>query len=261
MKHVLRLVAAGALVASSAAAQSAAKPSQTLLRVLDIYDAETLEPIVGAQVKDAFTQATVTSSKTGNVGLVAPLVVREGSSATYVDIRKVGYQPIERLLVDLTQPTRLAVPMRRTVELAPVVTTERLNLNTEPGERRGFSVRCQSKLVSCVGADELAENPARQLVDFLRRADGMLITCSGGGAHSNCNAQMRGATGGKCVPVYFVNGIEWGLKMGRGSVLEDIEQAFPLSDLEGIEVYRSEQPRPMRFEGRPGCGAIVLWTK
>jgi hypothetical protein len=31
--------------------------------------------------------------------------------------------------------------------------------------------------------------------------------------------------------------------------------------VKGVEVYMSEQNRPLRFTGDPTCGAIVIWTK
>ena len=51
---------------------------QRLIRILDVYDAETEEPVADAEVRDKFTGATARSSRTGNVGLVAPDFVRAG---------------------------------------------------------------------------------------------------------------------------------------------------------------------------------------
>ncbi|MGH7616484.1 MAG: hypothetical protein ACREPM_04590 [Gemmatimonadaceae bacterium] len=66
---------------------------------------------------------------------------------------------------------------------------------------------------------------------------------------------------GTCQPFYCVNGFRY-TPQRRGSVVEQIAADFPTVDLTGAEVYRSEQPRPLRFEGSvPPCGSVVLWTK
>jgi len=72
---------------------------------------------------------------------------------------------------------------------------------------------------------------------------------------------MHTNTVGECIPYYFVNGFRY-TPRGRGSIVDQISADFPTVDLEGAEVYRSEQPRPLRFEGGiTPCGSIVLWTK
>ena len=97
---------------------------QRLIRILDVYDAETEEPVADAEVRDKFTGATARSSRTGNVGLVAPDFVRAGTSATVLVVRKLGYDSLS-VFVDLTDSTRLAIGLKRSsaTTLPTVVTT------------------------------------------------------------------------------------------------------------------------------------------
>lgn len=135
VRLALRCIAALLATSASVLAQDSASkrphvPSghtpapQRLLRVLDLYDAETEEPVADAEVKDKFTGATARSTRTGNVGLVAPDFVRAGTSATVVVVRKLGYDSLS-VFVDLTDSTRLAIGLTRSAatRLPTVVTT------------------------------------------------------------------------------------------------------------------------------------------
>jgi hypothetical protein len=65
-------------------------------------------------------------------------------------------------------------------------------------------------------------------------------------------------------PTLFVDGFEWNTKMGAPTDLtpgRPAEGPHTPTNVKGVEVYMSEQNRPLRFTGDPTCGAIVIWTK
>jgi hypothetical protein len=234
-----------------------AQTAPTFRRLVGVYDAETQLPIVGAEVKDRLTGNSMQTSETGHVALV-PGFVR--STGALLEIRKVGYAPLGPLVLDPTIDTTVIVVMHHVAVLPTVTSTEHFNITADAGRRGGFEARCQSKLVSCVNDSTFAANPSKKLLDFLAQTGDIRVRC-GGSRSGGCDAKLRGPTGGECQPYYFVNGFRY-TPTGRGPVIEQIGSDYPTVNLEGAEVYQSDQPRPLRFEGGiPPCGAIVLWTK
>lgn len=231
-----------------------AQDAPTFRRLVGVFDAVTQWPIAGAEVTDRLTGNSMTTSATGHVALV-PGFVR--STGAWLTVRKVGYAPVGPLILDPTVDTTVNVMMQQAVSLPTVTTTEHYSLSKDEGRRGGFESRCQSKLVSCVRDSAFAANPAKKLADFLTQTGAVRLKCE----RSGCDVKMHTATVGECVPFYFINGISY-TPHGRGPIVEQIGADFPTVDLEAAEVYRSEQPKPLRFEGGiPPCGSIVLWTK
>jgi hypothetical protein len=173
-------------------------------------------------------------------------------SASYrIAVRKLGYvETTRRLLVAPGDTVSIELPLATlapATQLPAIVTTEKYRLDTDPGLWEGFDRRCQSKLVFCFGDAYLGDRPSYSLVDVLSHADGII-------SHSG-PPTMHASTLGKCQPTYYVDGFKWGLGWNA------LVSSYGLLQLKGMEVYRSEQPRPLRFEGDPVCGAIVFWTK
>jgi hypothetical protein len=55
-----------------------------------------------------------------------------------------------------------------------------------------------------------------------------------------------------CPPSYFIDGM-------RAS--GDDVQAVGVSEVEGIEVYRTQAQVPVIYQGRSHCGAVLIWTQ
>jgi hypothetical protein len=55
-----------------------------------------------------------------------------------------------------------------------------------------------------------------------------------------------------CPPSYFIDGM-------RASA--DDVQAVGVSEVEGIEVYRTQAQVPVIYQGRSSCGAVLIWTQ
>lgn len=249
---VMRLFAGAFALCFAAALHAQTAP--TYRRLVGVFDAETQMPIVGAEVTDRLTGNSMKTSATGHVALV-PGFVR--STGAWLTIRMVGYAPVGPLILDPTVDTTVIVVMQHAVVLPTVTSTEHYSLTKDAGRRGGFEVRCESKLVSCVRDSVFATNPSKKLADFLTRTGDVRLDCVRG----SCEVRMQGPTGGRCVPYYFVNGFLY-TPHARGPIVDQINADFPTVNLEAAEIYRSEQPKPLRFEGPiPPCGSVVLWTK
>jgi hypothetical protein len=262
---LLTLSTGGVLLAQSPPAQVG--PGKPAAHPFVVTDRNSQRPIEGAEVRDSASGKVGVTNAAGTVVLdfVTPLRLRFPFAG--VTVRRVGYRPLT-LLVSLTDTSTLTGELEPAspTELPAVVSSEHYRLDLDPGTWGGFGVRCQSKLVSCVDSATMADRPSYRLQDFLFKQDGILPNCRASmGRRSDptagCLAQMHPATGGNvlCTPTYFVDGVVWTAM--TGSAQAEVERAFGEGGAKGIEVYRSEQPRPLRFSGDPRCGAVVIWTK
>jgi hypothetical protein len=228
-------------------------------------------PVDSAEVLDLVSNTTVRTPRTGTITLGWQGRLKDSSA---IRVRKIGYT--DTLLVLGPRDTLdITLVLRRTATALPTVTTTaKFDLIRDDGQRSGIGQRCAEKRVSCVGQADLMDHPSAKILDFLMKTDGVLMSCKGtaprltggaqalgsGGSASACSATMHGIGGGQCVPTYFLDGMEW-QPMG-GSALAQLQNFLDAGSIQAIEVYRSEQSRPPRFEGDPRklCGSIVIWS-
>jgi hypothetical protein len=67
-----------------------------------------------------------------------------------------------------------------------------------------------------------------------------------------------------CEPSIFVDGFWWNPHVTSPIDMQpDTPPAAPFTpaNVKGVEVYPTGAARPLRFEGDPLCGAVVIWTK
>jgi hypothetical protein len=243
---------------SSAPAGAAAKPGRP--RIVLVVDAETQEPIAGAEVTDLLTRNSMQTSNDGAVGLFVPDFVK--ADGAILRIRKLGYQPVGGLSLDPTVDSTVVVPLQRVVEKLPTVTTTATyRVDRDAGQRDGLAQRCQAVHATCITDEQLADRPADPLSVFVQRSG---ATAAG----DDPEPKMHSTTGGMCKPTYYVDGFLWQGRFSeppstRGkNPRPSIDGAFRPGDVQTIEVYTATQARPMRFSGGdPSCGAIVVWTK
>lgn len=234
-------------------------------RLLGAFDGTTGEPIAGLQVRDAFGGAYALTSATGAVRL-SYLTFR--GSAALVQLMKLGYEEQE-IVVAENDTVPITIVMDRAVTLPPVVSSERYRLDRDAGHWEGFEQRCESKNVTCFKAAQLAARPTENMADFLVHAPGVVIGACGSDKTraSECGrVSMRSATipPAYCEPSIFVNGFLWNPQMSSAiDMRPNTPPAAPFTpaNVKGVEVYSTELSRPLRFEGDPLCGAIVVWTK
>jgi hypothetical protein len=239
-------------------------------RLIGIFDVRTGNPLGGVLVVDALSGTYAVTTATGTARL--DFLTFRGT-ATFVELRKLGYQPKE-VLVSRTDTVSITEVMEPFVELAPVVSTERYRIDRDPGLWSGFETRCQSKSVTCIRNDQIEKRPSANLADFLIHAVGIVIGSCGGGSRlgsAGRNGQcgkiaMRGVVipPAFCQPTFFIDGFEWSPSIGAPADLvpgRPPEAPYTPSNVKAMEVYPPERVRPLRFAGDPTCGAIVMWTK
>lgn len=250
------------------------------VRIAFVYDADTQEPIVDAQVTDFLTRNSVKTSVTGNFGLYVPTFVK--ASGALITVKKVGYRQAGPIPVDPESDSLLMVPMQKVPqELPAVLTTASYRIDRDLGQREGFAARCSVLHTTCLHEDWISGRPAYKLSDFLVnvKAEGIKPVCGSQTrgvssiikvrdpskskeprVSSQCLAKMQSTGPGLCTPTYFVDGQVWSPIRGA-EAQDELDQIFGSLDLKGIEIYRAETARPMRFQGDPRCGVIVIWTQ
>jgi hypothetical protein len=83
--------------------------------------------------------------------------------------------------------------------------------------------------------------------DALRTIQGVRVDC----AEVDCIIHMTRATAG-CYPTFYVD----------GRLAHSFATSTPMSDVQGIEVYRGAAEMPGEFTGAGAmCGVIVIWTR
>lgn len=254
------------MLAQAARAQAQdSTPRRGAVRLIGVYDGTTGEPVAGVQVRDGFSGSYTMTSKTG-LALLDFLTSR-GDTAI-IELRKLGFEA-RTLAVSRSDTTSLTEVLEHVTPLPAVVITGHYRIDRDPGLRNGFARRCQVKHITCFDSQELDERPAANFADLLKHVDGVAIgACTAvKGRDTQCgkvamhSAQIPPAY---CEPTIFVDGYQWNTTIGAAI---DLTPGVPASapftpgNVKGVEVYPTSQPRPLRFEGDPLCGAIVIWTK
>jgi len=250
---------------SALAAQSADSSHTAAARIIGVFDTQTGAPLEGVQVHDAFSGAFKLTSNTGTARL--DFLTFRGAAAV-VELRKLGYEPTQ-LVVSRADTAPITAVMEPLAMLPRVTTTARYRLDRDPGKWDGFEDRCRSGSGTCIRNEDLERQPAANIADFLIREPGVTLGACGnvGGRNSQCGHVAMKPTVSPpayCLPTFFVDGMEWDVKMGPPVDLTPGRPAgapFTPTNVKGVEVYPSERNRPLRFLGDPTCGAIVIWTK
>lgn len=164
-----------------------------------------------------------------------------------LEVRAVGYRPF--LLEVELQPRQLVerqFPMVFTGERLPDVEVEARKVRLLP--RFGdFERRRQSKMGHFVTRDEIRARGYMRLGDAMRSIRGVRVDCQ----EVDCVIHMARAPA-NCYPTYYVD----------GRLTRSFAASTPVSDVHGIEVYRSAAEMPAEFTGAGAmCGVIVIWTR
>jgi hypothetical protein len=251
------------LVAGSATAQS--RGAAATAPLLGIFDGTTGDPLVAVQVRDEFSGAYALTTATGTVRL--SFITFRGA-ASFVRLMKLGYGP-KTILVAQGDTAPITEVLERVTTLGPIVTTERYRLDRDEGRWNGFSRRCAQHTVTCFGDTVLAANAAANMADLLVKARGVTIGACGTDDTRNTQCgrvAMRSSVipPAYCEPSIFVDGFWWNPHITSAIDMQPgTPPAAPFTpgNVKGVEVYQTNAPRPLRFEGDPFCGAIVIWTK
>jgi hypothetical protein len=235
------------------------------MKLLGVFDATTGEWIHGATVRDTLGDQTVTS----DVGVASLEVLSPLLRVYMLEIRKEGYAPAHfKLRADTASEFLVSLtrnPLGQAKSLPGMVTTARQSLNEDPGLREGFFKRCQLAPDVCIGRRILDAHPTGHLADVVGNLPGIRRACPPERSLTACWFQMlkfpiEPYPNEHCIPTFYLNGNEWAALGGQTQA--QLDQFFVPEHIEGIEVYLSGQPRPLRWT-IPGssCGVVVIWTR
>ncbi|MGE0442048.1 MAG: TonB-dependent receptor plug domain-containing protein [Gemmatimonadales bacterium] len=235
--RLIPFAAAALLVAGTATAQQ--DPATLIGKV---YDGRTGEALVSAQVVvDGALQDVKLSSQ-------ARFVLGQIVAGRHrITIRSVGYRPLS---VDLEFPPGVTVEktfeLEFTGEQLPDLEVEAKVSKTLP-RFLDFERRAKRGIGAFITRDEIRDRGYMNMGDALRTVKGVRVNCDVLG----CIIKMTRAAPG-CGPAYYVD----------GQYAASFAESTPISDVQGIEVYRGSSEVPAEFTGSlAGCGVIVIWTR
>jgi hypothetical protein len=207
-----------------------------------VFDERTDEVIVEVLLFVDGDRREITLSRQGRFVLsgMAPGLHR-------IEVRAVGYRPYT-LDVEL-QPRQVMerqFPMVFTGEQLPDIEVEARKTRLLP--RYGdFERRKQNKMGHFITRDEIRARGYMRLGDAIKGVRGVRVDCQ----EVDCVIHMARAPS-NCFPTYYVD----------GRPTRSFAASTPVSDVHGIEVYRSAAEMPGEFTGAGAmCGVIAIWTR
>lgn len=283
LQHMQRLVgtmliSVALLEASSdaSAAQRAGAPAHggdTVLapyrfRVLGVFDAESGQPVMDADVTNLLTGVGAKTSRTGTVALS---FLPDGGGM--VRIRKLGYA-MQTLTVAISpaDTAPVTVVLTPAVQLPEVVT--RAQLRYLSPNLRGFEERKRTGLGYYIDEKTLRKDENRALGDVLVSHVPGINIVPGHGSRMLLMKSRRCMVGGP--PEVYVDGVQVHyfpaptaqlfrrLRKGRpppsvGPI--DLSQ-FDVTNLAAVEYYPDNAMAPMEYNGTSKrCGVLLLWTR
>jgi len=207
-----------------------------------VFDERTSEVIVDVLLFVDGNRREITLSRQGRFVLsgMAPGLHR-------IEVRAIGYRPYT-LDVELQprQITERQFPLVFTGERLPDIEVESRNARLLP--RFGdFERRKQNKMGHFITRDEIRARGYMRLGDAMKGVRGVRVDCT----EVDCIVHMARAPV-NCFPTYYVDGRQ----------TRSFAASTPVSDVHGIEVYRSAAEMPGEFSGASAmCGVIVVWTR
>lgn len=204
-------------------------------------------PVANAQVSVEGAAPVTTTNTRGEFQLDS---LPGGTQALVV--RRVGFAP-GRTIVDINSgtPARVALRLERAVpRLSPVVVTAQ----AEALSRVGFEDRQKRGMGHFIGPDDLQRMQPQLVTSALRTLPGLRVVPTGTGGYTV--ESSRGAGAGGCI-TYWVDGAPF-----RELTPGDVDNAFPASQMAGIEVYQPGMvPPQFTAPGMSACTAVVIWTQ
>jgi hypothetical protein len=164
-----------------------------------------------------------------------------------VEIRAIGYRPqvLEVTLLD-GQVLEREFPMPFTGDRLPDLAIEARNSKLLP-RFADFERRRVQGMGVYITRDEIRARGYMRMGDALRTVQGVRVDC----AEVDCVIHMVRATAG-CYPAFYVD----------GRLARSFATSTPMSDVQGIEVYRGAAEMPGEFTGAGAmCGVIAIWTR
>lgn len=193
---------------------------------------------------DGTEKATAISDSAGLFRLLAP-----GSGSYTLRAVHIAYDTIASAPFELERNVQLDLELYmgvRPVELEPVVVVERRTIR---GRLREYYERAERVKKSGFGKvltrEDLAELEGRSAQEAVRRQP---FVYEIGGYPGPPRIVFR-RTGSYCTPTILIDGLP----------AESADLGLPVSDIEGIEIYRGLAGQPPQYMN--SCGVILVWTR
>lgn len=216
-------------------------------RILGVFDANTGEPLEGAQVSDIFSRLSSLTTKTGTVSLVfLP------DSGSMVRVQKIGYQPAT-MLVKISAEDTLPI----TMVLSPVATTLPTVVTMDSAPRyvspglRAMEERRKKGFGQFITETELRKNDSKRLTNVIRTLSNINLACPRKGLRRGECWAVGGRTG--CPLDVYLN--------GALSTDNDLEK-LQVSEFAGVEYYPGGATIPPQYnKTSAACGVLLLWSR
>ena len=235
------------LIIIAATARGQAPEAAYRHRLLGVYDAQTAEPIEGAEVSDALNKNSALTTKTGTVSLV---FLPEGG--TLVRVRKLGYKPATLMVaISPADTVPLTVLLDAVPQELPTVVTKADSSHFRSPMLREFEERMKAGFGSYIGEEQIRKLEYRgAMTNIVRLLSSITITCPTKGSRTGqCWAtSMRSG----CAPLLFVDGIRM--------TDNDLEKHLAVQ-YSGVEFHSTATVPPQYNQTGSACGVILMWTR
>lgn len=249
--------ALSAQASTKAAATDSAAIRTPYVRVVGVLDAESGEPIPGAEVTDAVAGRTAVSSARG----IASLTFAD-SGASLVNVRKIGYAPEAMLVRHSAHDTvPVTVVLRRA---AAAQTLSRIVvLDSSPfinPALRAFEERRKTGLGHFLPESELRAAENRKLADLLQVSVPGIVIQRGLGTSILASPRATSLAVAKKAPVCYPDVYLDGVRLNRAGGGVNLDE-YPVSELAAVE-FHNIATVPIQFNATgAGCGVLLLWTR
>ena len=252
-------IACVAFASALASAQTSAASAslQYRGRLLGVYNAQTGDPIEGAEVVDLFSKTKALTTATGTVTLS---FLPEGGSM--IRVSKIGFSP-ETNVVPITPADTapfmiLLRPLAQT--LPAVVTKDSVSSFVSPGLREFDERRRAGSGGHFITAEVLRKNDTKNMTYMVRQLPGVQIDCPRGLSHQQqCfayagrQASKYAFRGGQCRMDVYIDGT---------AVSEPNLNDFRVDSFAGVEFYSGAGSIPVKYNKTgSSCGVLLFWTR
>lgn len=228
-------------LAGSAQTEQDYVPSLRLL--LEVRDAETNEPLVGAHVGvDTLLRVTNLDGQALYRGL--------GKGPLTVGAAFVGYAAADTV-IDLQRSVRMVFMLQPQAFNLAAAEVEAEKFNTARLNRVGFFDRRDVRTGVFFTINDIEKRGATQLSDVFRGLNGLRMEMQDGRTYLT-STRTRG-----CSPSFYLDGT-------HARDLEEFVDSVSLRDVLAIEVYRGPSEVPVEFTATINgaeCGTILVWTR
>jgi hypothetical protein len=208
-------------------------------------------PIPNARVAIAGSGDSTTAGDDGTF-----VLARAPAGSQTIEARAVGYlparAPVDLFVGDAPNTTTIALVSVRAYLDTVRVTGRRVYTS----DRNGFERRRRSSGTGYfLDRETIARQNAFRTTDLLRRVPGVDVRLGPTG-----DRVMLRSMGTMCRPLVYLDGMPLTFPGAGDDFPDDLDLVLP-TDLDGVEVYRSQTGAPPEYT-RPGnaCGTVLLWT-